>query len=78
MTFNKPFSLKSTVVALGLMFGAMTSAYSAVSIIIQNGNAPGVGFNDPTPATPVGGNPGTTLGECRPRALRDKPALLLG
>jgi PA domain len=65
MTFNKPFSLKSTVVALGLMFGAMTSAYSAVSIIIQNGNAPGVGFNDPTPATPVGGNPGTTLGEQR-------------
>jgi len=28
-------------------------------------NEPGVGFNDPTPATPVGGNPGETLGQQR-------------
>jgi PA domain len=34
-------------------------------IVIINGNAPGVGFNDPTPATPVGGNTGTTLGQQR-------------
>jgi uncharacterized repeat protein (TIGR01451 family) len=34
-------------------------------IIIHNVNDPGVGFNDPTPATPVGGNPGTTIGEQR-------------
>jgi hypothetical protein len=34
-------------------------------IIIVNNNAPGVGLNDPTPAAPVGGNPGTTLGEQR-------------
>ncbi len=30
-----------------------------------NFDEPGVGFNDPTPADPVGGNPGTTLGEQR-------------
>lgn len=35
------------------------------SIVIVNGDAPGVGFNDPTPRSPVGGNPGTTLGEQR-------------
>jgi hypothetical protein len=35
------------------------------TIIIRNVNEPGVGFNDPTPATPVGGNPGTTLGQQR-------------
>ncbi|MCS7079570.1 MAG: hypothetical protein NZ585_05905 [Chloracidobacterium sp.] len=35
------------------------------TIIIRNQNDPGVGFNDPTPATPVGGNPGTTLGQQR-------------
>lgn len=34
-------------------------------IIIVNINAPGVGFNDPTPAAPVGGNSGTTLGQQR-------------
>ena len=34
-------------------------------IVIVNINAAGVGFNDPTPAEPVGGNPGTTLGEQR-------------
>lgn len=37
----------------------------AATIQIINLNAPGVGFNDPTPAQPVGGNPGTTLGEQR-------------
>lgn len=37
----------------------------AATIVIVNQNAPGVGFNDPTPVEPVGGNPGTTLGQQR-------------
>ena len=37
----------------------------AATIIPVNMNAPDVGLNDPTPATPVGGNPGTTVGEQR-------------
>src|SRR5213593_4602383 len=37
----------------------------AATIVIQNNNGPGVGFNDPTPRAPVGGNPGTTLGAQR-------------
>jgi hypothetical protein len=40
-------------------------AHSAATITIVNGNGPGVGFNDPTLAAPVGGNPGTTLGQQR-------------
>jgi hypothetical protein len=40
-------------------------AQAAATIIINNINAPGVGFNDPTPAVPVGGNTGTTIGEQR-------------
>lgn len=40
-------------------------AQAAATIVINNINAPGVGFNDPTPATPVGGNTGTTVGEQR-------------
>ena len=35
------------------------------AIDIINIDGPGVGFNDPTPAKPVGGNAGTTLGEQR-------------
>jgi hypothetical protein len=38
---------------------------ATANIVIINNNAPGVGFNDPTPAAPVGGNPGTTKGEQR-------------
>src|SRR5262245_25669310 len=40
-------------------------AHAAATIVIQNTDAPNVGFNDPTPAAPVGGNPGTTLGQQR-------------
>lgn len=37
----------------------------AVTIEIVSLDAPGEGFNDNTPATPVGGNTGTTVGEQR-------------
>jgi hypothetical protein len=38
--------------------------------VIININAPDIGLNDPTPAAPVGGNPGTTLGEQRLNAVK--------
>jgi hypothetical protein len=41
------------------------SAQAAATIVINNLNAPGVGFNETTPATPVGGNTGTTVGQQR-------------
>jgi hypothetical protein len=56
--------------ALALAIGAATSAHAAATIVIVNQNAAGVGFNDPTPAVPVGGNPGTTLGEQRLNAFQ--------
>jgi hypothetical protein len=65
MTLNKRTSLKSIALALSLMCGAMVSAQASVTITIDNANLPGIGFNDTTPAAPVGGNPGTTLGEQR-------------
>src|SRR5262245_56556243 len=46
------------VAALTLAGGAQ-----AATITIVNNNAPGVGFNDTTAATPAGGNNGTTKGE---------------
>ncbi|MBS0447896.1 MAG: peptidase [Proteobacteria bacterium] len=53
------------VALAGGLIGAAGNAYAGAQIVINNINAPGVGFNDPTPAAPVGGNPGTTLGEQR-------------
>jgi hypothetical protein len=40
-------------------------ASQAATINITSRDAVGKGFNDPTPVAPVGGNPGTTLGEQR-------------
>ncbi len=44
---------------------AATPLFANSTINIVNINAPGVGFNDPTPRAPIGGNPGTTLGQQR-------------
>ena len=49
---------------------AATAAFASSTITIVNTNAPGVGFNDPTPVAPVGGNPGTTLGQQRLNAFQ--------
>lgn len=48
--------------AIAVSAASAPSARAAAAVTIVNNNAPGVGFNDPTPAAPVGGNPGTTLG----------------
>ena len=46
------------------------SAFAGAKITIRNADDPGVGLNDPTPATAVGGNSGATLGEQRLIALQ--------
>ena len=43
---------------------------TGATIIIVNGDGPGEGFNDGTPVSPVGGNPGTTLGAQRLNAFQ--------
>jgi hypothetical protein len=52
---------------LGALLALFVSAEALgqATIVIQNGDAPGVGFNDTTPAAPAGGNNGTTVGEQR-------------
>src|SRR5882672_560820 len=42
-----------------------SSAFGQATIVIENGDAAGVGFNDATSVAPVGGNSGTTLGQQR-------------
>lgn len=56
---------RAAAIAAVLTLGGLSSAWAAGRIIVVNGNLPGIGFNDPTPAAPIGGNPGTTLGEQR-------------
>src|SRR5436190_12249139 len=46
-----------------LFLGMSSAAFATATIVIQNNDGAGEGFNDPTPATPVGGNPGTTVGQ---------------
>ena len=41
------------------------TALAGAKIVIVNIDGPNEGFNDPTPAQPVGGNPGTTVGQQR-------------
>lgn len=53
----------STLLALGAL--APLSAQAASTINIVSRDAANLGFNDPTPVAPVGGNPGTTLGQQR-------------
>src|SRR3989454_10921917 len=48
-----------------VVFSFSSSAFGAATIVIQNADGPSTGFNDPTPVAPVGGNPGTTLGQQR-------------
>lgn len=56
--------------ALSLALAAPLAGHAAATITIVNVNAAGVGFNDPTPVAPVGGNPGTTLGQQRLNAFQ--------
>ena len=50
-------------IAFALALGAFPLAAADIQIVVSDGA--GVGFNDPTPAAPVGGNTGTTIGAQR-------------
>ena len=47
-----------------------SQVFAAATIRIVNLDPPGQGLNDPTPVEPVGGNPGTTLGQQRLNVFR--------
>lgn len=59
--------MKNKLIALCGALAVLLSpaTWAAATITIVNGDPAGVGFNDPRPATPVGGNTGTTLGAQR-------------
>ena len=57
--------LQLSLLAVMTILLASSSTFGSVTIQIQNADSAGVGFNDPTPTAPVGGNNGTTLGQQR-------------
>src|SRR5690349_21178092 len=50
---------------LALLASSLAPAAGAATITIVNADGAGEGFNDPTVVAPVGGNPGTTVGQQR-------------
>ncbi|HEV8632059.1 MAG TPA: PA domain-containing protein [Thermoanaerobaculia bacterium] len=55
------------LLALALLPAAATAS---ATLVIANIDGPGEGFNDATPAAPVGSNPGTTVGQQRLNAFQ--------
>ena len=57
--------MKNIIIAAAVAASFVAAPSFGANIVINNVDAPGIGFNDPTPAIPVGGNEGTTLGQQR-------------
>jgi hypothetical protein len=53
------------ILTLALLCLFAATAVNAATIVIVNNDGVGEGFNDPTAAAPVGGNPGLTVGQQR-------------
>lgn len=68
---NKSFSFRRALTTLTLCATALSAGNAlAAELFVVNFDPPGQGLNDPTPATPLGGNPGTTIGQQRQVAYR--------
>jgi hypothetical protein len=63
---------KIPLFVLALIVGLMATStvFGSATIVIENVDPAGSGFNDPTPAAPVGGNNGTTVGQQRLNAFQ--------
>ncbi|MEW7851283.1 PA domain-containing protein [Massilia aurea] len=67
---TQSFSLTTARTLLATASILTCIAAQAATITIQSRDPVGEGFNDPTPATPVGGNMGTTVGQQRYNVYR--------
>ena len=57
--------MRHLLLLAALLAAALNAAAGTGRVLILNSDKPGIGFNDPKPVDPVGGNSGTTLGEQR-------------
>ena len=60
-----PYRLVLALLAVSLIVSLPAAPAYAAKVKIVNADGPGEGFNDPTPAAPVGGNRGRTVGQQR-------------
>jgi MYXO-CTERM domain-containing protein len=67
--------MRRAALIAAFVLAAPSLAQANADIIIINGDGAGEGFNDPTPAKPIGGNPGTTLGAQRLNAFKKAASL---
>jgi len=67
---NARIARTSLLVLLASLLLAAGPAFANATITIVNLDGPNEGFNDPTPAAPVGGNTGTTVGQQRLNAFQ--------
>lgn len=64
-------NMRKVLVLLALVcMTAMATNAGGATIVINNADGAGEGFNDPTPFVPVGGNPALTLGQARLNAFQ--------
>jgi hypothetical protein len=68
-------ALLRTLGIAALLATLASAAFASATINIINTDGVGEGFNDPTPAAPVGGNPGTTIGQQRLNCFQHVAAL---
>jgi hypothetical protein len=66
--------MRRTLLALALTVASLDAFAGTGKVVIVNIDLPNVGFNEATPATPVGGNPGTTLGQQRMNVFNEAAA----
>src|SRR3954471_16533372 len=64
-TRHRSFIGAAALAGLTLALTSSTATAGPAQFVIVNINAAGIGFNDLTPAAPIGGNTGVTLGEQR-------------
>ena len=62
--FQRIAALAPLAIVAGIL-GTPSPAAANAHITVVNADGANEGFNDPTPAAPVGGNPGTTKGQQR-------------
>ena len=67
--------LRTVLAATALLATVATSAFASATIVIINTDSPGEGFNDATPAAPVGGNTGTTIGQQRLKCFQQAASI---
>jgi hypothetical protein len=70
MSKSRFFKFALPLVLLVLLTAWSQTALGAATIVIQNNDSAGAGFNDATPVSSVGGNTGTTLGQQRLNAFQ--------